>query len=258
MDREERRATLQLRFASLAFFLSIVLAVAAPEIASAQTIWLDAPLQQWNAAGASVPPAPPADAAVQARCRAQERPASNAAEQQLAAAGWHLTSATPTVTQGNAAIIYALVNYDGMCRPRDFNYFVFANGQFAGTLSPVNLESREDGVSAGPPSFLPDGRISATFLRYKPTDPLCCPSSPSDRVLYAISSTSAGPVVAAQSITPLTLTPTPTPYVPTRASPTPSAVAGLPQTGEPGLTLPIGILGAMTLVLAGVVLRRVD
>jgi LppP/LprE lipoprotein len=177
-----------------------MLALGTLGFARAAASWLDSLPVAWNHAGAAVPAAPPLEPAVQARCRAQERAAAGPGESQVAAAGWRLETYWPTKRQGDVAVVLADVNYDGMCRPFDFNVFVFAGGQFAGTLSPVNMISRTDGVLREAPSFLPDGRIVAIFLRYAPSDPLCCPSRPPTVVTYRVDRTSAGPLVSVAEI----------------------------------------------------------
>jgi hypothetical protein len=63
-----------------------------------------------------------------------------------------------------------------MCRPNQFQGFVFADGQFAGTISPSPMDSRIDGVGRildlrGP------ANLNGQFVRYAASDPLCCPSS---------------------------------------------------------------------------------
>ena len=222
-----------------------MLALAAIGVAGAQTIWLDEPLQQWNQAAASVPTAPPHDPAVQAMCHNQERAASTPEETQVASAGWYLETYWPTERQGNAAIVLGTANYDGMCRPLEFNAFVFSSGTFAGTLSPVNMNSRTDGVLQSVPTFLPNGEIQAVFNRYASTDPLCCPSRPASIVTYQINQTAGGPVVNALQIAQATPSVTPVPS-PTRAAlttastsqatpaasatPAPAAVATAPAT----------------------------
>jgi hypothetical protein len=64
---------------------------------------------------------------------------------------------------------------DGMCRPMSYQAFVFSNGSFVGTLSPVPMDSRTDGALS---TFrlLDASRVQAEFARYTESDPLCCPS----------------------------------------------------------------------------------
>ncbi len=80
-----------------------------------------------------------------------------------------------------------------MCRPTAYNLFVFVGGRFAGVLSPMPMTSRLDSSSGVVRLPLPG--ITAEFVRFTSTDPLCCPSS-RVTVRYRIDRTAAGPVVA--------------------------------------------------------------
>jgi hypothetical protein len=62
-----------------------------------------------------------------------------------------------------------------MCRPRQFQGFVFVRGTFAGTLSPRTMDSRTDGALARV-SLESGRRLIAEYNRYAAADPLCCPS----------------------------------------------------------------------------------
>jgi hypothetical protein len=80
-----------------------------------------------------------------------------------------------------------------MCRPAGFQSFVFVDGTFAGTISPTPMNSRTDGAG----NVLSFGRetLVAFYVRYRPTDPLCCPSLPSSIVEFRIAHGDAGPVL---------------------------------------------------------------
>lgn len=80
------------------------------------------------------------------------------------------------VTDKDVEIVGGMRDADGMCRPANFNLFVFVGGRFAGTLSPVPMVSRIDG-SAGAVRIVSPDTITAEFARYRDEDPLCCPSS---------------------------------------------------------------------------------
>jgi hypothetical protein len=80
-----------------------------------------------------------------------------------------------------------------MCRPYGYQFFVFADGIFAGTLSPVVMDSRTDGAASAVRLESPD-RITADFLRYTATDPLCCASRISTAA-YRVNRFALGPVV---------------------------------------------------------------
>jgi LPXTG-motif cell wall-anchored protein len=204
---------------------------------STDASWLDQPPRPWNKAGAAIPTAPPARLAQQI-CTSKERGATNAEESLVARAGWRLESYWPILRRGNLAIVLALSDYDGMCRPLGFNAFVFASGTYAGTLSPVNLNSRTDGVFNRTPELPADGMIQAIYTRYAPTDPLCCPSRPATIVTYGLINGAIAPLTIAT--------------VASTRTPVPMA---LPRTGDgvnPLLAAALGLL----LLLAGLAVRK--
>jgi hypothetical protein len=198
--------------------------------------WLDGPLTQWNTPGAAVPMAPPTTNP-DLRCRTSEVAPSTPEDSMLAANGWRLESFWPAQTSGSLYVRTALAEYDGMCRPFEFNVFVFSNGQFAGTLSPVRMLSRFDGALFGTPTTDSPTSLRATFVRYADTDPLCCPSRGTSTVTYALQS---GVVVALQT-----------------ASAPAQVPSRLPATGSafPDFALP-GVLAGLFAIAIGVVFRR--
>jgi hypothetical protein len=141
-------------------------------------IWLDRPLSSWNESVKNLPQPPKAEESVKAfaaRCKLEVR-RSSPAERALADAGWlPYLHVDRQLVQGDIEIVAGMTGVDGMCRPTGFNVFVFVGGQFAGTLSPVPMSSREDG-SIGAVRLGPDGAIAAEFARYGEKDALCCPS----------------------------------------------------------------------------------
>jgi hypothetical protein len=158
-------------------------------------IWLDHPLKGWNQPGGAIP-APKAGqeekAAVIQRCTLQPR-TSTAPEKALDAAGWiTFWNVDQQLVRDGVEIVGGMAGADGMCRPTDYNLFVFVDGRYAGTLSPVTMVSRTDGSSGVVRMPLPE--LTAEFVRYGPTDPLCCPSS-RVTVRYRIDRSAAAPVV---------------------------------------------------------------
>ena len=144
--------------------------------AAAQTgAWLDAALAPWNGAGAAVPtaPLPKGTAPRDPRCASSVREPETAVERDVVAAGWSLYS--PARIKGTTTVLLADAAVDGMCRPWDYQAFVFVKRDFAGTLSPAPMDSRTDGALSEV-HLLSAASIEATFLRYASTDPLCCPS----------------------------------------------------------------------------------
>jgi len=157
--------------------------------------WLDnAKPAGWNEPGLAVPPAPRIDAP-EPRCSAQARPPELDEDTALGVRGWELVG--PYQAGWQTIVIRATAAYDGMCRPRQYQDFVFVRGVFAGTLSPQAMDSRTDGAIGR--VFLQSGsRIMAEYQRYTAADPLCCPSG-SASVQFEITGTP--PVVRPLSAT---------------------------------------------------------
>lgn len=151
----------------------LLAALAVPALpARADGSWLDQPLANWNVAGAALPTAPSGDFS-NPRCGQDARPVDTADDQAVSDAGWTLFGAY----QGGwgITVVSGLSGYDGMCRPFGYQFFVFVDGAFAGTISPDTMDSRFDG-SATIVRLEAQGRITAQFSRYSESDPLCCPS----------------------------------------------------------------------------------
>lgn len=137
--------------------------------------WLDKPLAAWNEPGAAVPkaPAPKGDKPTDRRCASTVRRPETPAERAVAAAGWSLYGKTRT--DGTTTILFGQASVDGMCRPWDFQAFVFVKGAFAGTLSPRPMDSRSDGALSDI-RLVSASAVEVIFFRYVGADPLCCPS----------------------------------------------------------------------------------
>jgi hypothetical protein len=178
----------------LVTIILLLSAASLPEQPQAES-WLDRPLSNWNTPGAPLPSAPKADesrATLIARCKLTP-PLSTAAEKAIDAAGWiPFHNLDQRLVSEDVEIVGGLAGSDGMCRPTHYNLFVFVADRFAGTLSPAPMTSRLDASSGA--VRLPLPQITAEFARYKPSDPLCCPSS---RVIvrYRIDRTATGAVV---------------------------------------------------------------
>lgn len=163
---------------SLARFalLAAAIALSHPDLGSAQgkaPSWLDEPRPiSWNTSDAPIPAAPQ-QAAVDPRCREAGRPAQLDEDQRLRDLGWHLVGAYQGGWQ--TLVIRGTAGYDGMCRPRQFQDFVFVRGLFAGTLSPQPMDSRSDGALSRV-SLRSSSELIAEYARYAAADPLCCPS----------------------------------------------------------------------------------
>jgi heat shock protein HslJ len=94
------------------------------------------------------------------------------AERALVQRGWALYG--QTISYGTTTIVTAMAGVDGMCRPLGFQAFVYSEGRYAGSLSPVAMNSRTDGALTSVQLTSPT-QIVGEFSRYSPTDPLCCP-----------------------------------------------------------------------------------
>lgn len=121
----------------------------------------------------AIPSAPPGQKNADPRCHGSVREPASEVDQQVHAHGWDLVG--PATERGGITVIVATSNYDGMCRPRQYQEFVFARGIFAGTLSPHPMDSRTDGALSRV-TIQNDGGLQAEYLRYGAADPLCCPS----------------------------------------------------------------------------------
>jgi hypothetical protein len=88
---------------------------------------------------------------------------------------------------------------DGMCRPAQYQTFVFVGGVFAGTLSPGLMISRDDGALVQA-SVVSDTQILAEYVRYTREDALCCPSARSIAT-FEIAQVGDAPVVRLVGVT---------------------------------------------------------
>jgi hypothetical protein len=147
--------------------------------------WLDERQPaSWNTPGPPIPTAPRAQGVVDPRCREMARPPQTEEDKRLRDQGWDLVGAF----QGgwDILVIRGTAGYDGMCRPRQFQDFVFVRGAFAGTLSPWVMDSRADGALARV-SLQSNRRLIAEYDRHAATDPLCCPSRTTSVVFDIVS-----------------------------------------------------------------------
>ena len=159
----------------------------------AQGQWLeDAQPRAWNAPGMPVPAAPRLQGNDDPRCAQFHRPPETPADAAVVRAGWTLYAAYQA--GWGVTVLAGLVTHDGMCRPMGYQYFVFVDGTFAGTLAPEPMAARTDGSLGMARLEAAGDRLSADFSRYQATDALCCPSRRSF-VQYQIVRGDAGAVV---------------------------------------------------------------
>ena len=157
--------------------LIVAIMAAHPALGSAQgTIasWLDESTPvSWNTPGLRIPDTPPVQESPDPRCRALARPPQLSEEQRVRDLGWDLVGAYQGGWQ--ILVVRGTAGYDGMCRPRQYQDFVFVGGVFAGTLSPRAMDSRTDS-NLTRVSLQSGTRLTADYARYVPADALCCPS----------------------------------------------------------------------------------
>lgn len=153
--------------------------------------WLDGDMASWNSAGMAIPAAPDVDGNADPRCEERERPVETAADEALVAEGWRLYQAYQA--GWDVTLVWGLAGYDGMCRPLEYQAFIFVDGDFAGTISPVPMNSRTDSAADSATLWFRD-QVGAEFRRYTEDDALCCPSGTTS-VEYTIEETPDGPVL---------------------------------------------------------------
>jgi LppP/LprE lipoprotein len=167
--------------------------------------WLDRPMSNWNAPGRAMPRAAingETIAEIAKRCALLPVKRNTAGERIVADAGWlpfHMFDRQ--IVQRDVEILGGLAGADGMCRPVDFNVFVFVGGQLAGRLSPADMVSRTDASIAGGIRLADDDTIAAEFARYAEPDALCCPSG-RVTVRYRIDRKATPPVVVPVGVQP--------------------------------------------------------
>ncbi len=174
----------------------------ADSIDTNRPLWLDTDLVNWNMAGAGIPTAPmPEEAGTYTgRCQAAKHEPISIHEKEIARGGWNIVA--PSTTDKGVTIVTAASDADGMCRPWNYQMFVFTAEKFAGTLSPTTMDSRIDGAGWGVDVTSGNGDtayVNARYNRYKEDDALCCPSSESV-VRFEIVKSAANPVLKPISV----------------------------------------------------------
>jgi len=155
-------------------FTTVFTALTLAGAVMAQSSWLDRPLNNnWNRGDGIVPTAPRSAEAIDARCREQVRNPESLVDRSVTRAGWSLFGAAQTF--GSVTLVNGMAGADGMCRPTQYNTFVFVSNRFAGTLSPTVMNSRSDGA-LGTARLSSPTSIAADYSRYTSSDALCCPS----------------------------------------------------------------------------------
>ena len=137
--------------------------------------WLDRPLVNWNKEPTELPrPVASMDRQeIQTRCPNLLRQAEGSFEHELVSAGWLLYGAFQSF--GVTKVVTAMSGADNECRPLGYQAFVYLGDSYAGTLSPVTMDSLTNGALTTI-RLNSANNISAEFARYRESDSACCPS----------------------------------------------------------------------------------
>ena len=162
-----------MRLARRVGLLALLLVAAAPRLAAADGSWLDGDRASWNRAGMPIPVAPAVTPPF-GPCGDFVRPPETPEDRQLAAAGWRLASGYES--GWGIRVVHAAQGFDANCRPVDYQDFIFVDGGFAGTIAPQPMLARTDGAAIDVHLWQAN-QVTATYTRYGPDDPLCCPAS---------------------------------------------------------------------------------
>ena len=192
-----------MRFSRCFLSFAIIASLGAVGAGASPGLWLDhAAPTNWNSPGSAVPRAPAwsgdgkkiagrrdPELVAGGRCASEVREPVRAQDRAVYGKGWSLFSPSATGYldvggNGQLSIVMGTTDADGMCRPADYQVFVFRDGRYAGSLSPTLMTSRSDG------SFItahvaPDGTLRVDFARYSDADALCCPHA-TTHVTYAV------------------------------------------------------------------------
>jgi heat shock protein HslJ len=139
----------------------------------AQSDWLDmSPLPNWNTRSRDILQTEKISADELKHCGVTIRQPSLAQDFLLTKMNWTLVGAAQV--HGKTTVIGTAGAFDGMCRPLEFQMRVFVGNRVAGTLSPAPTDARTDGSLVGV-KMTTGTTLTAEYLRYRESDPLCCP-----------------------------------------------------------------------------------
>jgi hypothetical protein len=169
--------------------LCVVLLTLSTSVHAQPSSWLDGPRPDWNTAGSPVPS--PKVAFSAAQCESSLRPAETAEDEAVVAAGWGLVSAYRA--GWGVKVVTGTIWLDGMCRPVGYQVFVFADGQYAGSISPDVMSSRSG--DPGSIRWFDHDTVAVNYNRFRPNDPLCCPSGQEVDLRFRIDRAPDGPVI---------------------------------------------------------------
>jgi heat shock protein HslJ len=184
-------------FAALFLFVTSLCDVS---VMAQSATWLDQnPIRNWNTTSMRLP-RPDRRARPQvAECRTRgTRPPTFAQDRALIQNG--MWPVGPAQVYGATVVITAAKNFDGMCRPLEFQTFVFDANRLVGTFSPEPMNSRTDGAIVYVRMFGPSN-FEVEYSRYAESDALCCPSK-TQKVRFEIVGTGARGVLTPEGAAP--------------------------------------------------------
>ncbi len=156
-------------------FLIVMFAAGLPLVSNtfAQSSWLDRnPVQNWNKKTSAILPNKKISKNELKRCAAVVRQPTLPVDTLLADMSWTLIGAAQVY--GKTTVVLAAGALDGMCRPLNFQAFVFVGNSVVGMLSPSPMNSRSDGSLVNV-ELENETKLTAEYARYRQSDPLCCP-----------------------------------------------------------------------------------
>lgn len=168
--------------------LIVLLVLLATDAAAQKADWLDRqPIRNWNSTSNRLPLPDRRHRPQVQHCKQTARPTAFAQDRLLLNSG--MFPVGPAQVFGSTTVITAAKDFDGMCRPLDFQTFVFQGSKLVGTLSPELMDSRTDGA-LGHVRLFSATDMEAEYSRYTTSDALCCPSR-TQKVRFDISGAGA-------------------------------------------------------------------
>lgn len=165
---------------------------------TAQTgAWLDQqPIRNWNTTSMNIPRPDRRLRPQVAQCSKTARAATFAQDRTLMQNGFWPVG--PAQVHGATVVIIAARDFDGMCRPNEFQAFLFDARRLIGTFSPQLMNSRTDGALSWVRMISPT-EFEAEYERFGPGDALCCPSR-MQRVRFGVTGVGASALLRPDAV----------------------------------------------------------
>jgi hypothetical protein len=155
-----------MRSLATAAFAALILASSVGPAQAEEVHWLDAQTPGWNTLGMEIPVAEAPDPEAVSRCDLTDpRSSDSDASQAVRERGW--LGVSGQMVGDGVEIVSAMQSTGAFCTPVGAQSFVFVDGQFAGTVAPVD-ELGEGALAGG---GLNGDRLIVRYRRYGPGDP---------------------------------------------------------------------------------------